>query len=334
MATITELLNGLALKTIMEETSGFRDAIDELSSNTMRLEDYHLQLAREIRGNDWAVFANDGTLPPTAKQQLGTQTITEHLISIGNSIGIQDFIARDQFYKYGITSDMLSSIDNLDSLSMEQAEALFIRISPFMQSLGKNVRSKLRQQVKDLLANAGYIAPAHQMPLGLDLVSDAAGRVAHWNYSNKLASPADAVLYDEMVDVLGGLQKDVDNDENVEQSDPYIFLHSKKISIAGKLHAPNQTMDVDLRNAGDMVEGRMRAVKKIAVFGDSVHPQDSIMLGENHMIRRVYLESDPIGSDLFEVIIGMDLTGIRVTVRLRSIMVCQSPLDFVKSMVA
>jgi len=333
MATIKELLEGLAFDHIVTGlVEGSKDIIDKLSEDNIIYTDKesHFQGVGKD-GNVLSTVDDYGDVAGNVQDSnLIDRTYTTHEWTFPNEREISITIPHQKLSAYGFDAGTLFNAVASNEDYKQVVQGINPKLKAEYDRLLEKVRTARRNDVIELLSNLQ--APLHdwQKPLGLNPVDDAVNRPNNWNYTNLMSSAnLDANEFSLAVNILASRQKTITN-TFFGVSTAQMLLHADNFTLAESIFAPSIAVDANQRRAG----ATLGDAKYASVYQDPAHPNDWIVLGYFHKIKRL----------AFRTIGGKEVTnGIKVEIYRnangsitlkayeRSIIICPEPTDIVKS---
>jgi len=331
MAVVKEILEGLATKQIITGLKeGKNDVIDLLSEGNVSYTNSETHF--EFIGKDGNILSTVDDYGNVAGNvhdaNLVDRNYTTHEWTFPNEKKISITIPHQKLSAYGIDSSALFNAvaSKEDIMRLKTATQ---GISNEIDLLLEKIVTKRRNDVIELLANLQ--APTHewQKPLGLNPVDDAVNRPNSWNYTNKLSASLTRDEFKKAINILASFQK-TETNTFYGVSAPKMLLHAVDYSLAEEIFAPSMSINANERRPG----GTLGNERYASVYQDTAHPNDWIVLGYNHKIRRVAFRT--IGGKEVDMGIKVEVYrnqngSITLTAYERSIMYVGAPTDIIKS---
>lgn len=333
--TIKQLIENIAVEEVMIEQSKILDVVDVLNNKISYSESEHVDRLIDIDDNEVSRVDSYGDVSGGGQDaNYADRTWLDDSYKIPQSNIVSFTIPYDDLQKFGVTAEILNRSE--DEIEASSLTAFSEKINKEVAKLVRKIMVNRRTEMETALAQLGTVsATSFCKPLGLPVVADASDRADHWNYDNLLGVALDEDSYKLGVNLFASNQKNVYN-EKFGASRPVIVLHSSDYSLAESLHLPQVSVNQYFRNAGGSLESQIVGTNAVGVYSDTAHPNDWIMLGLNNQIKRKAMKS-PFGKETMGItarIYFLDNGSLRLEIRDRSVVVIDSPIDVLKSIVA
>lgn len=339
--TVKDFILGVLEKKYQAEFSNIVDPIEMLSEG--RIEYIPTKNTKVLR---------------TIKERPGTGAVVDKYNKVSGDTNISNF--RDYTYTgddyefplpydegfqisnfdlsaFGLDADMLLQPKNLIDGAIKDGtidiEGVTQMLYEYMVDYIDAIKERRKQQVRDLCINLGTVsAPASQKAFGLNMVDTAASRTTRWSATNKGDAALDETEYDIAVDFLAGGQKNILN-QDYGQSAPMLLLHASSYTKAQKIMLPGESVDANRLAPGKTIDPTLKQM--VGVYNDPTNRNDWILFGKNHQVYRLAKPS-PSNQLTGGLYIYIDISGGNITFHVcdNSIMVCDSPIDIYKAIVA
>jgi len=336
---VKEFIEKISMKELDEDLSQIKDVIEVLSEEKV-LSTSDMTIVRQIGKDGSVVTTADkyGNFASTYTANYEDRTYLKDQYTFPEFDGINITIPLTRLHLFGLTRNMLK---DGATITNKQLMGIGEKLMPEIKKLIRKMRQKRRDQVRELLSNLQAPTQDSQKPLGLAPVSTA--RTTAWAYTNQLALDLTVDNFKTAVDIFAGSQKTVNNEEYMI-SNPIMLMHASSYTKAEEIMLPNLSVNVLNRTPGDSILPERLNIKATGVYGDTANPNDWILLGENHKIYRlafvtpvsertdgtfVVVEWIPASGNADQT--GKKNSGLSITLYDKSIMVCDSALDIVKS---
>lgn len=332
--TVKQFIEGIFLEEVKIALSQIQDPIDFLNSKIVYSDTE--TIVRQIPIDVSAVTRVDkyGDISGTAhKASYADRTYADDTYTMPYSNVVQFTIPFDRLYEFGLTKEMLSQPE--DSLS---AQNLAKFSEKAREEFAKLIRKILRNRKAEMVTALKELeAATHgaRKPLGCEIVDVVGTRSTYWPYTNQLSTALDEDSYKVAVDVFASAQKTVDG-ADFGASRPVMLLHASSYTLAESIHLPELSVNELYRTPGGSIEMKAGSVKAVGVYGDSDNQDDWICLGADHQIYRKAMR-DPFNGETNGIItrfyVSEDNGEVVFEVRDRSVVVIDSPIDILKSVV-
>jgi len=337
--TVKQAIEGTIIKELALEMSDVQDPIDYLNTIIQYTDQETIVRQTSVdtrtiaRVDKYGKTADDSHIANYADRDYDSDTYT---MPQSNILGFE--IPYESLYRFGFDETIMERRADELELDDENARRFSEMIKTEIRTLIREIIENRRTEMEDALRNLGTAsAIAAQKPLSLPMVGDAADREDHWNYDNKLGVELDEDGYAMGVDLFATGQKNIKN-QRYGTSRPIIVLHASSYTKAESIHLPMLSLRQDYLTAGGSLEPLVTGgAKAVGVYNDPDHPKDWIMLGAKHTIHRKCMVSatgKQTNGITVRIYNNAEIGSIVIEVRDRSVVVIDSPIDILKSVVA
>lgn len=338
--TIKELIEGTTLQEILVAQSDVQDPLDAINLMVEYVDTRHIIREIDVDTNVISTVDNYGNVVDDAQDQnIVDRTYTGDKYDIPNSKILSFTVPYDQLQEWEITPDVLNSMADqieVEGSAGDNFRKFSAKINTEVAKMVRRLMVNRRTELETVMAQIGTVgATNYCKPLGLPIAADAADRPNNWNYDNLLGVALDEDSYKLGVNLFATGQKNVYN-EKYGNSRPLIVLHASDFTLAESVHLPDLSVNAFFRTPGGSLEQKIIGVKAVGTYGDTAHPNDWIMLGKKHQVKRKAMRSvggkETLGFSVRAIF--LDNGSFRVEVRDRSVVVIDQPIDILKSIVA